>query len=157
MKRIEIECARAPINLYLLEFKLNKELQLKLYQFGPNDEEFRSEMKKIVKTYIDTGKDIDGEDIPKFVSKYMPKYIEACTDYYAENGSHCSEYDNNSENYSNCAKAVDDKYRELFESYYALKAMTRTPASDESKIQPVDLEDFSIEWVNRQQVKLMVE
>ena len=100
-------CAQYPIDLYLAE----KDRGIKIYQFGPQDQRFRTLLERLWQGFIRQGTDITGSAKLELVNRYLPNYLGACQQFYSAMQQRCSQKPLPSESFRQCMQPYHESYQ----------------------------------------------
>jgi hypothetical protein len=108
-----------------------------MYRFGKRDKEFRIELDKILKRYVDTGEDTNSLE---FANDYFPEFISACTELRKSESEECYQF---------FSPDTAEKYNECVEPFLERSTLGFAAFIGEShqKHGMIDLTEFSSEKV----------
>jgi hypothetical protein len=104
---IEDGCAQNPVNFIEQEQKSGQQL----YVFGPDDAAFRQRWQDLQASFRAGGRDLSGPDKAAFVSRYMPRFLQSCTQFFAGAVIQCSELKVGSPELQRCLEPHNTDFR----------------------------------------------
>lgn len=113
---IDDSCAQNPVNFIEQE----QASQQKLYVFGPQDAAFRQHWQELQQSFRASGRDLSGPEKTAFVSMYVPRFLQACTQFFAPAVTECSRYAVGSKDLRRCLEPHNADFRRYLAD--ALKA-----------------------------------
>jgi len=133
-------CAQDVINIYQL---YHRSSQLK---FGPHDEVFRVEFKKVVDRYVETGKDMYGKEKIAFIQRYLPNYMKTCKKFHDPFVDNCSSFYGDQEKLDVCYKPYHEAYGQLLGAFGVRLVQAQTDT--------IDLDAFDIEYLRKMKMRM---
>lgn len=104
---IEDGCAQNPVNFIEQEQKSGQQL----YVFGPDDAAFRQRWLDLQASFRAGGRDLSGADKTAFVSRYMPRFLQSCTQFFAGAVIQCNEFRVGSPELQRCLEPHNTDFR----------------------------------------------
>lgn len=104
---IDDSCAQNPVNLLEQEQSGGQ----KLYVFGPQDAEFRQQWLELQSSFRSSGRDLNGTEKMAFVSKYVPRFLQGCTRFFANAVTECSRFQVGSQDLQRCLEPHNNDFR----------------------------------------------
>jgi len=104
---IDDSCAQNPVNFIEQEQASRQQL----YVFGPQDTAFRQQWQELQQSFRASGRDLNGAEKVAFVSQYMPRFLQGCTQYFANAVSTCSQHGVGSHELQRCLEPHNAGFR----------------------------------------------
>lgn len=104
---IEDGCAQNPVSFIELEQSSGQQL----YVFGPNDNAFRQRWQELQASFRNSGRDLSGAEKTAFVSRYMPRFLQGCTQFFASAVIQCHQFKVGSSELQRCLEPHNADFR----------------------------------------------
>ncbi|HYX38137.1 MAG TPA: hypothetical protein VE954_33980 [Oligoflexus sp.] len=104
---IDDSCAQNPVNF--IEQEQGSRQQL--YVFGPQDAAFRQHWQELQHSFRDSGQDLNGAAKVAFVSQYVPRFLQGCTQFFANAVIQCSRHSVGSHELQRCLEPHNTEFR----------------------------------------------
>jgi hypothetical protein len=104
---IDDGCAQNPVNFIEQEQSSGQQL----YVFGPNDNAFRQRWQELQASFRASGRDLTGPEKTAFVSRYMPRFLQGCTQFFAGAVIQCQAHKVGSMELSRCLEPHNADFR----------------------------------------------
>jgi hypothetical protein len=104
---IDDGCAQNPVNF--IEQEQNSGQQL--YVFGPDDNAFRQRWQELQASFRSSGRDLSGAEKTAFVSRYMPRFLQGCTQFFAGAVIQCNHFPVGSMELQRCLEPHNADFR----------------------------------------------
>ncbi|WP_141733496.1 hypothetical protein [Oligoflexus tunisiensis] len=110
---IDDSCAQNPVNFIEQEESARQQL----YVFGPDDSDFRQKWQELQRSFRDSGRDLSGPEKTAFVSKYVPRFLQGCTQFFAGAVIQCNQYAVGSMELQRCLEPHNEDFRRFLAQY----------------------------------------